>query len=144
MTLSRKGKVISESSCLRRRLYLCLYLNPTSTDDQSCVRTTRIYLTLITTVKTIHVTRRHWKGRWVISKTSKFNMLCERACLAIISQNESYRKFTRLFWRLARMRRKPQRAPKKASKTVYFISGPTHTSLSWYLQYLLKICNTWK
>ena len=29
------------------------------------------------------------------------------------------------------MRRTPQRAPKKASKTVYFISGPTQTSLSW-------------
>ena len=49
---------------------------------------------------------------------------------------------TRLFWRLPTMRRIPQRAPKKASKTVYLISGPMQTSLSWVFSFFLNMTNT--
>ena len=40
------------------------------------------------------------------------------------------------------MRRIPQRAPKKASKTVYLISGPMQTSLSWVSSFFLSMTNT--
>ena len=118
------------------------FVKTTSKDDQSCVRTTRIYLTLITTVKTIHVTRRHWKERLeqfdrlpsYILWESLIGYQTEKMYTVKVLHN----KFTRLFCRLPRMRRMPQRAPKKASKTVYFISGPTHTSLSWYIYFILR------
>ena len=40
------------------------------------------------------------------------------------------------------MRRIPQRAPKKASKTVYLIKGPMQTSLSWVFSFFLNMTNT--